>query len=114
MIQKFMAYLKEQYLSEMPTTDDEIRKLITDGALHFGLNIDEAHIESIMEMLKKLTLSGIDMSQFKEPVGKPADHEAVPEGDHDAASSGGNWFLNIINVIVEFFNGLFKRIFGYS
>ena len=103
--EELIAYLKGKVLSE-DLSDDQIKKLIKDGAEVYGVSLSDDEINSIVGFLDKLKDIDIDEEEI---MGYAEDlYEKFKDVKIDEETQ--NFFLQIINAIINFFKKLFGAI----
>ena len=103
--EELIAYLKGKVLSE-DLSDEHIKKLIKDGAEVYGVSLSDDEINGIMGFLDKLKEIDIDEEEI---MGYAEDlYEKFKDVKIDDETQ--NFFLQIINAIIEFFKKLFGAV----
>ncbi|MCH1624812.1 DUF1002 domain-containing protein [Fredinandcohnia sp. SECRCQ15] len=106
-----MAKIKDEIANNAPKNDEELRKIIESAANDLGITLSDTDIQRLMDLFNKLMDLNIDWSQVgdqlnlaKEKISNFLDSE---EGQGFLAKLK-EFFVNIINAIVDFFKSLFS------
>ena len=100
--EELIAYLKGRVLSE-DLTDEQMKKLIKEGAETYGVELDDEEVDNIVSFLNKLKEIDIDEDEIMGYAEKLYDKFKDVKLDEETQ----NFFLKIINAIIEFFRKLF-------
>ncbi len=101
--EELIAYLKGMVVSEDLSTD-QIKKLIKDGADQYGVSLSDDEINNICGFLDKLKDVDLDTDEIMGYAENLYDKFKDIKIDEETQ----NFFLKIINAIIEFF----KKLFG--
>ncbi len=101
--EELIAYLKGMVLSEN-LTDKQIKKLVKDGAAQYGVELSDDEIDSIVGFLDKLKDIDVDPNEIMGYAENLYDKFKDIKIDEETQ----NFFMKIINAIVEFFRKLFS------
>lgn len=118
-IEQLIAYVKEKVANGELETDEDIRAAITEGEERFGVNLAEADVQKIIDLMNKLEDMGLNseylISQAEKLYNKyGADivnraDEAITEAVNDAVSQAADGFFESIKKsLKDFWNGLFQ------
>ena len=85
-------------------TDKQIKKLVKDGAAQYGVELSDDEIDSIVGFLDKLKDIDVDPNEIMGYAENLYDKFKDIKIDEETQ----NFFMKIINAIVEFFRKLFS------
>ncbi|NLL77022.1 MAG: DUF1002 domain-containing protein [Clostridiales bacterium] len=118
-IEKLIAYIKEKVANGELETDEDIRAAVEEGEERFGVDLTEAEVKRIVDLMNKLEGMGLNSSylisqaeklysKYGAGIVNHAD-EAISEAVSDAVSeAAGGFFQSLKSSVKDFFDSIFK------
>lgn len=111
-VEQLIAQVKQQVFGDGLTTAEDIRQAVTESAKTLELNLSEEDIDSIVDMMDKVSRVDLDVDQIKEQAKELYDKLDSLGFDFNTDKEGliakvGEFFANIFTAIIDFFKGLF-------
>lgn len=111
-VEQLIAQVKQQVFGDGLTTTEDIRQAVTESAKTLELNLSEEDIDSIVDMMDKVSKVDLDVDQIKEQAKELYDKLDSLGFDFNTDKEGliakvGEFFANIFTAIIDFFKGLF-------
>lgn len=111
--EELIAAVKQQVFEDDLTSSTDIRDAVEAAARSLDLNLSDADVEQIVDMMEKVSKVDVDVDAIKEQAGEIYDRlkdAGIDLGNVDTkglAEKIGDFFAKIFNAIVDFFRGLF-------
>lgn len=111
-VEQLIAQVKQQVFGDGLTTTEDIRQAVTESAKTLELNLSDEDIDSIVDMMDKVSKVDLDVDQIKEQAKELYDKLDSLGFDFNTDKEGliakvGEFFANIFTAIIDFFKGLF-------
>lgn len=112
-VEQLVAQVKQQVFGDGLTTLEDIRKAVTESAKTLELDLSEEDIDSIVDMMDKVSKVDLDVDQLKEQAKDLYDKLDSLGFDFNTDKDGliakvGEFFANIFTAIMDFLKGLFS------
>lgn len=112
-VEQLIAQVKQQVFGDGLTNLEDIRKAVTESAKTLELDLSEEDIDSIVDMMDKVSKVDLDVDQLKEQAKDLYDKLDSLGFDFNTDKEGliakvGEFFANIFTAIVDFLKGLFS------
>lgn len=112
-VEQLIAQVKQQVFGDGLTTADDIRQAVTESAKTLELDLSEEDIDSIVDMMDKVSKVDLDVDQIKEQAKELYDKLDSLGFDFNTDKEGliakvGEFFANIFTAIADFLKGLFS------